>query len=53
VTIYRAKNGRRIFSIALPDPVTSVQTFAISPREDQLAILTAGEVAFYRVSQTE
>ena len=53
VTIYRAKNGRRIFSIGLPDPVISVQTFAISPREDQLAVLSAAEIAFYRVSQTE
>jgi hypothetical protein len=53
VTIYRARNGRRIFSIGLPDPVTSVQTFAISPREDQLAILSADEIAFYHVPQTE
>lgn len=49
VTIYRAKNGRRIFSIGLPHPVPAVQTFAISPREDQVAVLKAGEIAFYRV----
>jgi hypothetical protein len=49
VTIYRAKNGRRIFSMGLPDPVPSVQTFAISPRGDQVALLKTGEIAFYRV----
>lgn len=53
VTIYRAKNGRRIFSIGLPDPVPAVQTFAISPGEDQLAVLRAGEIAFYRVSPSD
>jgi hypothetical protein len=53
VTIYRAKNGRRIFSIGLPDPVPAVQTFAISPREDQVALLKAGEIAFYRVPAAE
>jgi hypothetical protein len=50
VTLYRSKDGRRIFSIGGPDPVPAVQTFAISPRADQLAVLTANELAFYRVS---
>lgn len=50
VAIYSATNGRRIFSLELPDPVPAVQTFAISPKEDQLAILTASEIAFYRLS---
>jgi hypothetical protein len=50
VTIYSVKNGRRIFSIGFPDPIPAVQTFAISPREDQLAILTASGIAFYRLS---
>jgi hypothetical protein len=53
VTVYLATNGHRIFSIALPDPVPAVQTFAISPREDQVALLKAGEIAFYRVSAAE
>jgi hypothetical protein len=51
VTIYSAKNGRRIFSISFADPVPAVQTFAISPGEDQLAILTASELNFYRLSK--
>ena len=49
VTVYRAENGRRIFSIAVPDPVPAVQTFAISPGEDQVALLKVDEIAFYRV----
>jgi len=53
VAVYRAKNGRRIFSIRLPDPVPAVQTFAISPREDQVALLRADEIAFYRVSPAQ
>jgi hypothetical protein len=53
VTIYRTNNGHRIFSIGLPDPVPAVQTFAISPREDQVALLKAGEIAFYRVPAAE
>ena len=53
VTLYRAENGRRIFSIRLPDPVPAVQTFAISPREDQVALLKADEIAFYRVSAAQ
>jgi hypothetical protein len=53
VTVYSAKNGRRIFSIGLPEPVPAVQTFALSPGEDRLALLTAGEIAFYRLGATD
>jgi len=53
VAVYRATNGRRVFSIGVPDLVPAVQTFAISPREDQVAFLKAGEIAFYQVSVAE
>jgi hypothetical protein len=53
VTVYRAKNGRRIFSIGLPDLAPAVQTFAISPRENQMAFLKSDEVAFYQLSVSE
>jgi hypothetical protein len=53
VTVYRAKDGRRIFSTGFPDPVPAIQTFAISPREDQVALLKADEIAFYRVPAAE
>jgi hypothetical protein len=50
VAVYRATNGHRIFSMGVPDLAPAVQTFAISPREDQVAFLKAGEIAFYQVS---
>jgi hypothetical protein len=50
VAIYRATDGRRLFSVGVPDPVPAVQTFAISPREDQLALLKSREIGFYRLS---
>jgi hypothetical protein len=53
VAVYRATSGRRIFSVTLSDPVPAVQTFAISPREDQLALLKAAEITFYRISAAE
>jgi hypothetical protein len=49
VAVYRAKNGRRIFSIGMRDLVPAVQAFAISPREDQMAFLKASEIAFYQL----
>jgi len=53
VAVYQATNGHRIFSIGFRDLVPAVQTFEISPREDQMAILKAGEIVFYRVSVAE
>ena len=53
VAVYQATNGHRIFSIGVRDLVPAVQTFAISPREDQMAIVKAGEIIFYRVSAGE
>ena len=53
VAVYRAKDGRRIFSIKMPDLVPAVQAFAISPREDQVALLKASEIAFYQVQVGE
>ena len=53
MAVYRATNGHRIFSLGVPDLAPAVQTFAISPREDQVAFLKAGEIAFYQVSVAE
>ena len=53
VAVYQTKNGHRIFSIGVTDLVLAVQTFAISPREDQVALLKTGEIAFYQVSVAE
>lgn len=35
MAVYRATNGHRICSIGVSDLVPAVQTFAISPREDE------------------
>jgi hypothetical protein len=53
VAVYRAKNGRRIFSIGMPDLVPAVQAFAISPSEDQMAFLKSTEIAVYQVQLGE
>jgi hypothetical protein len=53
VSVYQAKNGRRVFSIGMPDLVLSVQAFAISPNEDQMAFLKVSEIAFYQVQVGE
>jgi len=53
VAVYREANGRRIFFIGVPDLVPAVQAFAISPREDQMALLKSSEIAFYKVSTSE
>jgi hypothetical protein len=49
IALYSVKTGRRIFAITNSPAVPSVQTFAISPREDQLAVLMAGQIALYRI----
>jgi len=53
VAVYRTANGRRIFLIGVPDLVPAVQTFAISPRGDQMALLKSSEIDFYEVSTSE
>ena len=53
VAVHRAKNGRRVFSIGVRDLAPTVQAFAISPREDQMALLKASEIAFYQLQIDE
>jgi len=53
VAVHRAKNGRLIFSIGVRDLAPTVQAFAISPREDQMALLKTSEIAFYQVQIAE
>jgi len=49
IVLYGAKTGQRIFELKISPAVPAVQTFAISPREEQLAVLTAGQIALYRI----
>jgi hypothetical protein len=49
IVLYSAKSGQRIFELKISSAVPAVQTFAISPREEQLAVLMAGQIALYRI----
>jgi hypothetical protein len=49
ITVYRAENGERIFTVAIPSPEPTVQTFVLSPAGDQLAVLRGNEIAFYEI----
>ncbi len=49
IALYSAKTGQWIFAVNNLLTVPAVQTFAISPAEEQLAVLTAGQIALYRI----
>jgi len=49
IAVYRAENGERIFTVAIPSPVPTVQTFVLSPTGDQLAVLRGDEIALYEI----
>lgn len=47
IVVYRAKNGQRVFAVSMPSPVPTLQTFALSPGGDRLAVLSQDQIAFY------
>jgi hypothetical protein len=49
IAVYRAENGERIFSVTVPSPAPTVQTFVLSPAGDQLAVLQGDEIALYEI----
>jgi hypothetical protein len=49
IAVYRAENGERLFAITIASPVPSVQSFALSPDGDLLAVLQGDQLAFYKV----
>ncbi len=49
IALYSARTGQCIFVVNNLLTVPAMQTFAISPAEEQLAVLTAGQIAFYRI----
>ena len=51
VTLYSARTGHRILSLNVSPVVPAVQTFAISPREEELAVLTTDHITLYRIPQ--
>jgi hypothetical protein len=49
IAVYRSATGERMFSIIIPTPVPTVQTFTLSPGGSQLAVLQEGQIELYRV----
>ena len=49
IVLYSARTGQRILALNVSPVVPAVQTFAISPREDELAVLTTDQITLYRV----
>jgi hypothetical protein len=49
IAVYRAENGRRLLAISVASSVPTVQSFALSPDGDLLAVLQGDQLAFYKV----
>jgi hypothetical protein len=49
IAIYRTENGERMFTVNVPAPVPTVQTFVLSPDGNQLAVLRGDQIAFYEM----
>jgi hypothetical protein len=47
VRVYRGEDGKKIAGITLPNPLPTVQTFALSPDGHQLAVLANTQIVFY------
>jgi hypothetical protein len=47
VAVYRSENGKKITGVTIPDPLPSVQTFALSPDRRHLAIIASDQIVFY------
>ncbi|MGO9086115.1 MAG: hypothetical protein ACLQBK_12885 [Candidatus Sulfotelmatobacter sp.] len=47
VGVYRVENGKKVTGVTIPDPLPTVQTFALSPDSRHLAILENGQIVFY------
>jgi hypothetical protein len=49
IAVYRTENGERLFAVAIPSPVPTVQMFVLSPDGHQLAVLEGAQIAFYEM----
>lgn len=49
IVLYSTKTGQRIFAVNVSPVVPAVQMFAISPRADELAVLTTNRITVYRI----
>ena len=53
VGVYRVENGKRVTGVTIPDPLPTVQTFALSPDGRHLAILETDQIVFYSLPQAQ
>ncbi|HEY3706142.1 MAG TPA: hypothetical protein VGL22_13855 [Terracidiphilus sp.] len=47
--VYRATDGKRLFSIRVKDPSTSMRSYALSPAGSRLAVLAGSEIKLFTV----
>jgi hypothetical protein len=47
VAVFSGENGRRVASLVVPDPLPTLQTFALSPDGQQVAVLANHEILFF------
>ncbi len=47
IGVYRVENGKKVTGVTIPDPLPTVQTFALSPDSRHLAILQSDQISFY------
>lgn len=51
VAVYRVENGKKITGVTIPDPLPTVQTFALSPDSRHLAVLESDQIVFYSLPE--
>jgi hypothetical protein len=47
--VYRAGDGKRLMSVRVKDPSTSIRSYALSPGASQLAVLSGSEIQLFAV----
>jgi hypothetical protein len=49
IAVYSAANGERTFAVTIPSPSPTVQSFALSPDGNFVAVILGDQIAFYKV----
>ena len=52
IVLYSARTGQRILALNVSPVVPALQTFAISPQEDELAVFTTDQITLYRIPRS-
>ena len=47
VGVYSSENGKKVAGVTLPNPLPTMQTFALSPDGHQLAVLENNQIVVY------